>query len=68
MSLSDAALERLRDRQPVLADVVDVDRRLAAQRRAGVISLELVQLRRDCVRAAEATWGHQLRGNGDRLA
>ena len=68
MSISETALERLRERQPELAHVVDVDRALAAQRRKGVIGLDLVRLRRECVHAAKATWGHQLRGNGDRRA
>ena len=62
--LTSSQYDRLRERQPELADVVDSDRALAGMRRTNVVDLSTVRLRRERVRAAAARWGHQLRGDG----
>lgn len=61
-----AAEARLRERQPVLADVIDSDRAIAAMVHAGVVDIEALRLRRERRRAAERSWGFQIRGDGDR--
>lgn len=68
LQLSDIALGRLREKHQVLAEVIDSDREVAAQRSFGIIDLDAVRLRRERVRAAEARWGHQFKGSGDRHA
>ena len=68
MILSDAAMGRLRDKHQVLAEVIESDRAVDAMRRTNVIDLAVVLLRRERVRAAERSYGHQLRGDGNRHA
>ena len=64
MLLTDHQLEVLKGRHRELADVVESDRAIKVMRTTNVIDLKTVQLRRERVKAAEARWGHQLRGDG----
>ena len=68
MTLSTADEARLREKHPVLAEVIDSDRAIEAMRRTNVIDFDALKLRRDRVRAAGRCYGHQLRGDGDRHA
>lgn len=68
LTLSDAAMGRLRHKHQVLAEVIDSDRAVEAMRRTNVIDLGIVLTRRERVRAAGRCYGHQLRGDGDRHA